>query len=456
MSTLKYAILIFFLFVCFLIPGCKKYLEEKQDQKLTVPDTVQDLQSLLDNWYTINQNFPEAGELSSDDYFLTYSDWSSRREYIRRTYTWEEDRLFEPGTNNGWGNSYYNAYIANTVLYHIPNVRKTTANESEWNNTKGSANFLRGICFAQLAWIWSLAYDEMTSETEMGIPLRLDPDFNTLSTRSTVKQTYDQIINDLKEAANYLPETPTHVIRPSKAAAYGWLARVYLSMRKYDSALIYSSKYLDRYSELLDFNSFDSSSDDPISSFNTEVIYHSLMNTPVSSSRIRIDSTLYNSYKENDLRKVIFFKSNGNGTYRFKGSYDGSNYGGNAFNGIATDEIYLIRAECFARRGDKDAALNDLNTLMEKRWKNNGTWIPFTTASSQDALIIILQERRKELIQRGLRWADIKRLNKEGANIILKRELNSTVYILSPNSPRYALPIPEDVIAITGMIQNPR
>ena len=71
-------------------------------------------------------------------------------------------------------------------------------------------------------------------------------------------------------------------------------------------------------------------------------------------------------------------------------------------------------------------------------------------------MALILLERRKELLMRGLRWMDLKRLNMEGAAITLTRTVNGQVYTLPPNDLRYALPIPEDVIAISGMQQNPR
>lgn len=57
---------------------------------------------------------------------------------------------------------------------------------------------------------------------------------------------------------------------------------------------------------------------------------------------------------------------------------------------------------------------------------------------------------------RGLRWMDLKRLNKDSANIILTRQVNGQTYTLQPNDLRYALPLPEDIIQITGMQQNPR
>jgi hypothetical protein len=54
-----------------------------------------------------------------------------------------------------------------------------------------------------------------------------------------------------------------------------------------------------------------------------------------------------------------------------------------------------------------------------------------------------------------LRWMDLKRLNKIGANITITRTLNGKTYTLVPNSPRYAIELPPVVIGLTGMPQNP-
>jgi len=67
-----------------------------------------------------------------------------------------------------------------------------------------------------------------------------------------------------------------------------------------------------------------------------------------------------------------------------------------------------------------------------------------------------LTERRRELIMRGLRWSDIRRLNLEGAGITQTRTANGKVHTLLPNDPRYALALPEDVIERSGMVQNRR
>jgi hypothetical protein len=121
--------------------------------------------------------------------------------------------------------------------------------------------------------------------------------------------------------------------------------------------------------------------------------------------------------------------------------------------GLATDEMYLIRAETYARKGDKTSALADLNTLLAKRY--NGTFVQVTAVDANAALIRILLERRKELLLRGIRWIEIKRLNKEGANIIPKRKIGTLVFTLQPNANYYALPLPVDIIQLAGIPQNP-
>jgi len=78
------------------------------------------------------------------------------------------------------------------------------------------------------------------------------------------------------------------------------------------------------------------------------------------------------------------------------------------------------------------------------------------SASTQGVLQLIIEERKKELVFRGLRFTDLRRLNKEDAGITLNRIVNGREYKLLPNSLRYTLPIPDDAIAGSQIVQNPR
>ncbi|MGY6541709.1 hypothetical protein, partial [Vibrio parahaemolyticus] len=75
--------------------------------------------------------------------------------------------------------------------------------------------------------------------------------------------------------------------------------------------------------------------------------------------------------------------------------------------------------------------------------------------SNAEALDLILKERRKELVTRGLRWQDLKRLNRDGHfQQTLKRSIGENTYELPANDPRYVLPIPSYVINFNHIEQN--
>lgn len=114
----------------------------------------------------------------------------------------------------------------------------------------------------------------------------------------------------------------------------------------------------------------------------------------------------------------------------------------------------MTRAESSARLGKTVDAMDDLNTLLKMRWKNNVDYPVLRAENAEDALAIVLLERRKELLMRGLRWIDIKRLNKDGSNIVPTRVVNGETFSLEPNSSFYALPLLDDIIRLTGIEQN--
>src|SRR5690606_12084108 len=116
-------------------------------------------------------------------------------------------------------------------------------------------------------------------------------------------------------------------------------------------------------------------------------------------------------------------------------------------------EIYLIKAECEARVGNIATALKTINELLKNRY--DGTFTPFSSDDNEAVLRFVLNERRKELIWRGLRWSDLRRLNKDIRFAkTISRDVDGTTYTLEPGSPKYVLPIPNSVILNNDMQQN--
>jgi starch-binding outer membrane protein, SusD/RagB family len=214
------------------ISGCKKYLNEKPDKNLVVPQTLQDLQGLLDNNNVMNLFADGLGEESADNYYIYYARWEALAQNYQSVYIWGDEIIYNTNPNP-WETLYNTVYYANTVLENIDNIPESDQNESNWNNAKGSALFYRARAFQIIAADWANAYDSSTASSDLGIPLRLNTDYNQVSVRSNLQQTYSQIIQDLLAAVPLLPITPEQVMRPSKPAAYGLLAKVYLSMRNY-------------------------------------------------------------------------------------------------------------------------------------------------------------------------------------------------------------------------------
>lgn len=435
--------------------SCKKdWLDAKPNKNLVVPKTLEDFQAMLDNdIFVFNGGQPALGEIGCDDYYVRYDNWQSLYTNTERNaYVWAQN-VYNNEPVPDWMLPYQRIFYENYILENIDNITPDDASLDDWNNVKGCALFGRGFDFYSLADVFAEPYDRNSADTDLGIPIRVKTDINIKSSRATVQETYDQILADLKQSTLLLPVTPAYKTRPSKPAAYAMLARTYLSMGNYENALLYADSALQLSNSLIDYNILDVNAYYPFSIFNDEVIYHVIYNYPeILSNYISIvDSNLYRSYDANDLRKYLYFDTS-DGNPRFKGGYDGYT----DFAGIATDEIYLIRAECYARTGDVAHAVADLNTLLSSRYKA-GTFTPYKTTDASDALAKILTERRKELLYRGLRWTDLRRLNKDSRfAITLKRNLNGEIYTLPPNDVRYVYPIPDEEIRISGFEQNPR
>jgi hypothetical protein len=456
-----YTILFLLLVIFWGAAGCnkKEFLDTIPNSELFVPTTLEEFQALLDNESVMSET-PTLGELSTDNIYLLQGYWQNQNTKEKNAYIWLPDVFQGQGEVLDWNTPYKQVFHANIVLDGLPKVTITVNNEQSWKAIKGAALFARAHAFYNVSQIFAPVYDSRTAAADLGIPLRLHSGVDESSTRPTIQTTYGRIIMDLQEASTLLTlNVPlgSNRLRPCKQAAFAMLARVYLSMSDFSQAKIYADSCLRLYDSLINYNSLNLLSNTPFSRNNIEALYQSRFLIPTNnvlrgfgSKNCYIDSNLINSYNANDLRRSAFFTNTT--PANLKGTYTGLFQ---CFTGLAVDEVYLIRAECQARAGNVADAMKDLNTLMEKRWKT-GYFVPLSAADAPSALAIILDERRKELPLRGLRWTDIRRLNLTESNkITLIRKLDQT-YTLLPGDLRYVLPIPPDVISRSSIPQNPR
>jgi tetratricopeptide (TPR) repeat protein len=448
-----------FLFLITVMPfACKReLLNTRSGNAAFVPTTADDFQGLLDDELLFGQN-GFLTYLSTDEIYIPDATVDGLRTSSRNAYLWSKNIFDTAEVVPDWDQPFAQVLCANTV---IAGVTKLLAKEKDvrLNTLLGDAYFKRAFSFFNLSQVFAPAYDASIATTDRGIPLRLTTDNKEKLFRSTLQQTYDQIIGDCNAAIQLLPALvdtlhPNHASQP---AAWALLSRVYLSMNDYQQSATAATKCLNLYDSLINFNQLNGSSMTPFSFRNKETLYQSkimqgnIFATLFLAKGTIVEPELIKSYSSGDLRTSIYFTMRPAGA-SLKGSLFSEIY---PFSGLCTAEVYLNLAECNARLGYTEVAIQYINKLLKHRWVNN-QFTPYAETSVDKVLQFILQERKKEMVLKGTRWTDLRRLNRAGANIELKRTYKTGIQVLPANDGRYVFPIPDDVLQFNPYPQNER
>jgi len=439
--------------------SCDKFLDERISHSSKVASSLSDLQALLDAENFINVGgYPFLLEVGTDDFEFDQKNFGNLLAFDQSIYKFIWTDLYPSSYLGVWVNSYKPISISNIVLESLDKLRLIESAEAK--NIRGQALFHRAYGHFMLAQVFCLPYDRENADTDLGIPIRQSSDANIVSHRSTIKELYENILSDMHEAAELLNETNGYLSRPDKVSAYAALSRIYMAMEAYTDAERMASQALSRNSSLIDLNTINVDADAPYEAMNEETLFFAVgggssLLSPGRGSVVAPE--LLDLYDNNDLRLRSYFQEESNGAYSFKGNYMGFSMGG-IFSGLTTSEVLLNRAECYARNGELAKAREDLNQLLRNRMDNNYFEV-VEEENPEQLLELILKERRKELVNRSIRWIDLRRLNKdERFRKTIVRTLTdqgqSKEYRLLPEPGNYVYKIPKDVIDISGMQQN--
>lgn len=432
--------------------SCSKFLEIKPDKKLVTPSTSVDLLAMMNSVNNTNYSYiTGVGEMASDNVLVFEDTWTELLgpfESSISPYIWRK----LPVSNNFWDAAYRKVLQSNMVIDLIDQVDHSS--DDVRDNILGMAYFVRGFSFYELTQIYSVPYNHESAKEKLGIVLRLNPDINEVSKRSNLQESYDQVISDLTNAANLLShQKPLYPTRPYKVSAFSLLARCYLSMGEYELAGNYADSALMIQSDLLNYNEVQNK-EFPFDRFNEEVLFFSQMAAGIilNNENSRVDSNLMKLYSNNDLRGGLFYTQKNDGYFSFTGDYSQQETA-TFFNGPTTAEMFLIRAECSIRLGNLEQGLADISKFQANRYKNY-TNQKLQTLNSTQLLDETLLERRKELVFRGLRWSDLRRLNEETPQRIVKK-LGNQLYVLETyDIKNFAFLIPQYVIDFSTIEQN--
>ncbi len=371
---------------------------------------------------------------------------------------------------NGWNN--YNPINDLTlVLENLPAVRENGSgfSETEINGLEGQARALRAFYYFFTVNVYAYTPTAVIESLDRGgIPILEKgvvslPDIDFTTGRASIQEVYALIKSDLETAIGLLENgTSNNNTFIDRAAAQALLSRVNLYNGDWQDVVDFATDAIE--SGQASLSSYDTYGTDWEQAFHPEsfftIFFAEAQNVGVNVSIAATYSpesggfgdyvpnqTFLSLLSENDARRQLLLDTDGDGLdeYRKMTSDAGRTFLDHV-PVIRMSELYLNRAEAYARMGMTAEAIADLDLLRER---SLGADFVATTASGDQLIEAILLERRLELAFEGHRWFDLKRVG----SAIDKRDVGGL--FIPFDDPRILAPIPAGDIAInSNLVQN--
>ncbi len=484
-----------FITLFYLIPGCDnlEYIPVdqlsneaiSQNKELLENVTIGSYSRLKESNYVRLRHFMQ--ELPGDD--LAWCKQSG--DHLNNTYGYLH-LVNSSASLNFWRQAYYGIYSTNRVIESIDD-----SDTPEMLQLKGENLFLRALMHYDLVRIFSRPYSQ-SPETNLGIMIR-DKTEIELPPRSTVKETFKFIENDLLESAKLMTENKSSIYA-SKEVAWALLSRLYLYMGEYSKAIEFADKVINsgRYS-LIPTNQL-ASYYTIVPEINNETIFAVKFLTSENLGKLGIGSLYHEDggwgeiYVSTPYLKLIYQNPNDERIKFIQPKYSLDNQGNKIPDalepcGFKVDkregyskyfnlkytlqdgvkmlaspvilrlaEMYLIKAEAYAKTpGMENQALEMVNIIRKRAGLSGEQLFSLNNVKGyQSILEIVLDERRLELAWEGHRSYDLFRNNKPVIRDYTFGESFAGPSIIPPTSPRIVHYIPEIEITLNpNLVQNP-
>ena len=457
---MKKYILLIWVVACGLLTGCDDFLEEHSNDN-AYATTCKDLNELLigNGYMKYYVSRANLSSLSVNTKNGPYFPWllvmdDDAEEFVRGSYSknsplaelegfyeWVSNPYNIDGvlySDKTWGRLYEHIGVVNVILDKVEEFKHDT--EADRNIIKGQSHFLRGAYYYLLVNLYAKAYDKISASRDLGVPLKLTPYVEDINyTRSPVDSVYMQIVRDLELAVTELEGyKPATVRRASQDAARALLSRVYCYMGKWElvpdlcNAIMDGNRWSLRNLNTMNADSswIEISSPEIIFANGSHCVNRVFPTVKNASGRsgFRVSDELVDLFNEhgtvettvggssvevlNDCRKAVtlYMEDAPNVDYyiprktkkdEVKSEYD---FVSDNFS-IRLSEVYLNLAEAYAMTDQEDLAKATLKTLLEKRLVR----VNDITATGEDLVKLIRNERRRELCFEGQRWFDLRR-----------------------------------------------
>lgn len=447
MKTIPY---IFGLTLLILIfNACADNLELQPEQSLS-PDIVTtnaaNIQNLLVGIYDEAGQIESYGgdlnlgiELLADDGDLS---WNGTFE-APATFIEKQIVVSNGFVRDYWLNAYEVSNQVNIVLESLDNIEDS----DERTRIEGEAKFLRAVVYFDLVRLFGLPYEAGAENSQLAVPIVLSPVLDAsqieFPERNTVEEVYTQVIADLNDAYNLLPNS--NGIFADKFSAQALLARVYLQQGNFAPARDAANDVLQNSGHTLTsdfasaFNNAENSIEDIFAwqitsqdGVNDMNLFWATQDFGGRSGNpdISINNSHLNIYDdEDDERSSFFYEGDATATTKWQQQFANIPF-------LRIAEMHLIRAESNFRESTTIglAPEAEINALRARSGAS-----PLTGIALQD----ITDERKRELSFEGFTLHDIKRLKGNVGN-------------LAYDDPKLVMPVPQrETDANPSLQQNP-
>lgn len=448
MKNLKYILI---LITIITSSGCDGYLDIEPKGRIIL-SKVSEYNSIFydDN---LTAFYPEYSS------YITDERWPYKESHmtdnpnpvLRANFFWDEsaDRASFYSIDGNYNKSYQRIARYNIMIEEVPSAEGT---EIEKRETIAQAKILRAYNHFVLVNVYATQYDSNTAASDRGIILVDEFDIEANLSQSTVQEAYDFILSDINEALNDLPDSPESTLHPGKAFGYAFLAKVNLFMQNFPAALEAAEKSLTYNDFIFDMVAYQEAPY-TIGLEMAENIYFAFGQTPFEPLISALSPTSFSRYGEGDARITSFYVKFPWVTADTKIWWN-FDWGFN-IAGVRTPEVYLMKAECLAREGDIDGAMDIVNTIRQNRIVPE-FYEDLTASTSKEAVLKVIDERSNELTWSFNRLWDMRRLNAEEEYAkTYTKVFQEVTYSINPGSHLYIMPFATEVMnRNSNLIQN--
>jgi len=447
------------------LSSCDKQLDLKPTDSLTPLNafqTINDAQAGTNEAYgrfAAYYNTMYQNALTSDEAALGRD--NAGQGALTYRYQYSSDGTTGGDVTSTYSNYYYVIDQTNRVLASLPNVTATAVQEPRRNILKGQMLALRAIAHFGIMQSYCKNYNPADPK---GIAYMTVSDPLARPARLTMGASMALIEGDLNTAFSLLPATTAAnfsdtVFNQLNINAYR--ARIALYKGDYANAITYAtaviSSGLRPLATTATFgNIWVDAAGSPETLFRirtgTSAVVGSLFTTSSGSIYIAPSSKLIASFGTGDVRIAASIGGSGTGVYvnKFYTSSRGARIVDVKPCRVA--EMYLIRAEAYAKQATPDIALGtaDLNTLRSNRIS---PYTNATFATAADLATAVADERFKELCFEGFRFLDLKRTNQPVQRN--PADAPAAWRTLPAGNFRFVYPIPDyEILANPNTVQN--